>query len=106
MRSYRYCFWDNGTIVANLLAAATAAGLPARVLMGFVDAQVNHLLGLDGHREASTCLVPLGPPADLLSLAETDQVPPLSVEIDALIQGGDRLSGDCSSTHRLRTDHP
>ena len=59
-RSYRYCFWDNGTIVANLLAAATAVGLPARVLMGFVDAQINHLLGLDGHREASTCLVPLG----------------------------------------------
>src|SRR5262249_47546427 len=57
IRSYRYCFWDNGTIVANLLAAAAATGLPARVLMGFVDAQVNHLLGLDGHREASTCLV-------------------------------------------------
>jgi len=65
-RSYRYCFWDNGTIVANLLAAATAAGLPARVLMGFVDAQANHLLGLDGHREASTCLVSLGQPAALL----------------------------------------
>jgi SagB-type dehydrogenase family enzyme len=82
VRSYRYCFWDNGTIVANLLAAATAAGLPTRVLIGFIDAQVNHLLGLDGHREASTCLAPLGQPADLLSLAETDQVPPLSVEME------------------------
>src|SRR5215510_13909651 len=82
VRSYRYCFWDNGTIVANLLAAATAAGLPARVLMGFVDAQVNHLLGLDGHREASTCLVPLGQPMDLPSIAETDHVPPLSVETE------------------------
>ena len=82
VRSYRYCFWDNGTIVANLLAAATAAGLPARVLLGFVDAQVNHLLGLDGHREASICLVLLGQPVDLLSLAETDQVPPLSAEIE------------------------
>ena len=81
-RSYRYCFWDNGTIVANLLAAATAVGLPARVLMGFVDAQVNQLLGLDGDREASTCLVPLGPPADRLSLAETDHVPPLSAETE------------------------
>ena len=87
VRSYRYCFWDNGTIVANLLAAATAAGLPARVLMGFVDAQVNHLLGLDGHREASICLAPLGPPADLLSLAETEQVPPLSVEIETSSRG-------------------
>jgi SagB-type dehydrogenase family enzyme len=68
--------------VANLLAAATAAGLPARVLMGFIDAQVNHLLGLDGYREASTCLAPLGQPVDLLSLEETDQVPPLSVEME------------------------
>ena len=87
VRSYRYCFWDNGTIMANLLAAATAAGLPARVLMGFVDAQVNHLLGLDGHREASTCLAPLGQPADLLSLEETDQVPPLSAEVDLASRG-------------------
>jgi SagB-type dehydrogenase family enzyme len=81
-RSYRYCFWDNGTIVANLLAAAAATGLPARVLMGFVDVQVNQLLGLDGDREASTCLVPLGQPVALLSLAETDHVPPLSVETE------------------------
>jgi SagB-type dehydrogenase family enzyme len=52
------------------------------VLVGFIDTQVNHLLGLDGHHEASTCLAPLGPPVDLLSLEETDQVPPLSVQID------------------------
>src|SRR5215468_4408123 len=87
VRSYRYCFWDNGTIVANLLAAATAAGLPARVLLGFVDAQVNHLLGLDGHREASICLAPLGQPIDLLSLAETGQVPSLSAEIELSSRG-------------------
>jgi SagB-type dehydrogenase family enzyme len=82
LRSYRYCFWDNGTIMANLLAAATAAGQPARVLMGFIDTQVDHLLGLDGHREASTCLVPLGQPVDLRSPEATDQLPALSVEMD------------------------
>jgi SagB-type dehydrogenase family enzyme len=80
VRSYRYCFWDTGTVLANLLAAATAAGLPAGVLMGFVDAQVNHLLGLDGHREAGTCLVPVGHPTDLPALGETDSVLPLSAE--------------------------
>ena len=80
VRSYRYCFWDSGTIVANLLAAATAIGLPAGVLLGFVDTQVHHLLGLDGHHEASTCLVRIGYATDLPSLAETGQVPPLSVE--------------------------
>jgi SagB-type dehydrogenase family enzyme len=87
VRSYRYCFWDNGTIVANLLAAATAAELPVRVLLGFVDAQVNHLLGLDGHREASTCLAPLGQSVGLHSLAETGQVPPLSAEIELSSRG-------------------
>jgi SagB-type dehydrogenase family enzyme len=99
VRSYRYCFWDNGTIVANLLAAATAAGLPARVLMGFVDAQVNHLLGLDGHREASTCLAPLGQPVPLLSLEATDQIAPLSVEVDPSRRG----EIDYSEIARLHT---
>lgn len=78
-RSYRYCFWDNGTIMANLLAAATAMGLPARVLLGFVDVEVNHLLGLDGECEASTCLVPLGAAALPSASGGTAQVPPLSV---------------------------
>lgn len=78
-RAYRYCCWDTGTIVANLLAVATAAGLPARVVLGFVDAQVDQLLGLDGHREASTCLVPLGPPAAPHARAATAPVPPLAV---------------------------
>ncbi|HEY7495361.1 MAG TPA: SagB/ThcOx family dehydrogenase [Candidatus Tectomicrobia bacterium] len=80
VRSYRYCFWDNGTIVANLLATATAAGLPARVLLGFVDAQVDQLLDLDGQREVSTCLMPIGHPAVLPEPTEMQQVPPLSVE--------------------------
>jgi SagB-type dehydrogenase family enzyme len=80
VRSYRYCFWDNGTIMANLLAAITAVGLPARVLLGFVDAPVNRLLGLDGHREASTCLVSFGQPTAPSALVESDQVPALTVE--------------------------
>ena len=59
-RAYRHCFWDAGTLLANLLAAATADSLPARVLAGFLDDRVDHLLGLDGEREASLVLVPLG----------------------------------------------
>ena len=59
-RSYRYCFWDNGTILANLLATVSAEGMPARVIAGFMDTQVNLLLGVDGELEASLCMVPLG----------------------------------------------
>ena len=59
-RSYRYCFWDGGTMAANMLAAAGAEDLPARVLAGFADHEVNQLLGVDGDREASLCLLTLG----------------------------------------------
>ena len=56
-RGYRYCFWDNGTVLSNLLAAANGMGRPARIIAGFVDSELDRLLGLDGEREASACLV-------------------------------------------------
>ena len=59
-RGYRYCFWDTGTILANLLAVSSALGLPARVVAGFMDSQVDQLLGIESQREAAICLVPLG----------------------------------------------
>jgi len=59
-RAYRHCFWDNGTILANLLAVAAASDMPARVIGGFVDSAVNRLLSLDAEREATLTLVPLG----------------------------------------------
>jgi SagB-type dehydrogenase family enzyme len=59
-RAYRHCFWDSGTMLANLLAVAAADGMPARIVLGFVDATVNDLLGLDTTREAALALVPLG----------------------------------------------
>src|SRR5271154_3538876 len=46
-RTYRHFGWDNGTLLANLLAVATALGLPAKVVCGFVDATVNDLLDVD-----------------------------------------------------------
>ena len=59
-RAYRHCFWDNGTILANLLAAAAARNVAARVVAGFVDAAVNQLLSLDTEREGALALVALG----------------------------------------------
>ena len=59
-RGYRYCFWDNGTVLSNLLATANSLGQPARVLTGFVDADVDALLGVDSEQEASTCVVAVG----------------------------------------------
>ena len=59
-RTYRHCFWDNGTILANLLAAAVSREVAARVVVGFVDAAVSQLVGLDTTREAPLTLIPLG----------------------------------------------
>jgi SagB-type dehydrogenase family enzyme len=77
-RTYRHCFWDAGTLLANMLAATAALGVPARVVAGFVDAEVNRLLDLDTEREVALALVPLGvtakpvvvhtPPLDPLNL--------------------------------------
>ncbi|HLI78330.1 MAG TPA: SagB/ThcOx family dehydrogenase [Candidatus Binataceae bacterium] len=59
-RAYRYCFWDAGTILANLLAAAAAEGIRAEVVTAFVDAEIETLIGIDGEREGAICLVALG----------------------------------------------
>ena len=59
-RTYRHFGWDNGTLLANMLAVSAASGLSAEVVLGFVDAEVNRLLDLDTRREVSLCLVPIG----------------------------------------------
>ena len=64
-RTYRHFGWDNGTLLANLLAVATVLGLPAKVICGFVDADVNRLLDVDSEREVAFSLVALGHASDL-----------------------------------------
>jgi SagB-type dehydrogenase family enzyme len=59
-RTYRHFGWDNGTLLANLLAVATALGMPAEVVCGFVDEDVNRLLGVDSEREVAFSLAALG----------------------------------------------
>jgi SagB-type dehydrogenase family enzyme len=81
-RAYRHAFWDSGTILANLLAVAAADGVAARVVLGFVDAAVNGLLGLDTQREVSLCVVPLGDGAVPASTAPPTS--PLALETKAL----------------------
>src|SRR5213594_1126017 len=75
-RTYRHFGWDNGTVLANLLAVATALRLPAKVVCGFQDAEVNRLLNVDPQREVVFSLVALGhvsalplqPPSEISSL--------------------------------------
>lgn len=78
-RTYRHFGWDNGTLLANLLAEAAALGLPAKVVLGFVDTEVNHLLGLDTHREVSFSIVALGR-VSILPLPAPAEIPALELE--------------------------
>src|SRR6266576_4682751 len=59
-RTYRHFGWDNGTLLANMLAMSNALGLPARVVSGFVDTEINQLLDLDTAREVAFSMVPIG----------------------------------------------
>ncbi|MBI3767442.1 MAG: SagB/ThcOx family dehydrogenase [Deltaproteobacteria bacterium] len=59
-RAYRHCFWDNGTLLANALAAAAAVDMPARLVTGFVDTPVERLLDLDGTRQLVLSLLAIG----------------------------------------------
>ncbi|MGH2718296.1 MAG: SagB/ThcOx family dehydrogenase [Actinomycetota bacterium] len=59
-RGFRHLYWDAGMISANLLAIAAAAGLPARVVLGFADTAVEGLLGIDGIHEVPLCLLAIG----------------------------------------------
>lgn len=59
-RTYRHFGWDNGTVLANALAVSTALGLPAKVVMGFVDQRVNALIDVDVQREVAFSLVAVG----------------------------------------------
>ena len=78
-RTYRHFGWDNGTLLANMLAVAGASGLPAEIVLGFVDAEVNRLLDLDTRREVSLCLVPIGRTSER-SLPEPREAPALGLE--------------------------
>jgi SagB-type dehydrogenase family enzyme len=81
-RTYRHLGWDNGTLLANLLAVASALGLPAKVVCGFVDATVNGLLDVDPQREVAFSLVAVG--HDSRPSAQAHPAPPELLKIGPL----------------------
>jgi SagB-type dehydrogenase family enzyme len=77
-RTYRHFGWDNGTILANMLAITAALDLPATVVLGFVDADVNRLLDLDAKREVAFSLVNIGQ-TDVAAPAAPAELPRLGL---------------------------
>jgi SagB-type dehydrogenase family enzyme len=58
-RSFRHWFWDSGVITANLLATTASMNIHAKIIMGFIDDRVNHLLALEKEKEASIAMAAL-----------------------------------------------
>lgn len=81
-RGWRHLYWDAGSALANLLAAADAHGLEHRTVVGFDDGKVADLLGIDGVTEMPLVLVPLGP--DGAEPPPSPHPEPLSVEVAPL----------------------
>ena len=50
-RGFRHVYWDAGTMLSQLLAAADSAGLTAQLHTRFPDAAVTALVGADGVHE-------------------------------------------------------
>ena len=59
-RSYRHWFWDSGVIAANLLATCFSECIPVKLVMGFVDREIDLLLGLQEQKEATVALAVIG----------------------------------------------
>ena len=78
-RAYRHCYWDSGTILANLLGAAAAHNVATKIVLGFADASVNQLLSLDAEREASLSLVALGD-TPVVTSVPSPKMEPLTIE--------------------------
>jgi SagB-type dehydrogenase family enzyme len=107
-RTYRHFGWDNGTLLANLLAATAALELPARLVCGFVDAEINVLLGLDARREVALSLLALGhsqsqPPAKPTEVAplELQTVPVSRAEVDYPAMREMHLAGSLTTAEEV-----
>ncbi|HEX4919646.1 MAG TPA: nitroreductase family protein, partial [Candidatus Bathyarchaeia archaeon] len=83
-RSYRHWFWDSGVVAANLLATCFSAGLSARLLVGFVDSEINQLLGLKAGTEATVALAAIGLARNELENRAPKKIPEIDLKTEPL----------------------
>jgi hypothetical protein len=83
-RSYRHWFWDSGVIAANLLATSNSAGLSTEVVLGFVDSEVDELLGLEPKKEATVVLATVGAGPGEKASRMHKPIPTLALEVNQL----------------------
>lgn len=66
-RGYRHVYWDAGTMLSQLLAAAASAGIAPSLTTRFPDRALASLVGADGIHEWPIALVTLGDEAPAIA---------------------------------------
>jgi hypothetical protein len=111
-RGYRHIYWDAGTLLAQLLAAAGSGGITARLHSRFPDATVAELVGADRVHEWPVAVVALGdgdPALEVTGAAATGDVDAAPVEfplVTAAQRAGDRDALGPSWDHGPPADVP
>lgn len=93
-RGWRHLYWDAGTLLSQLWAAAASAGLEPRLRTLFPDARAGALVGTDGVHEFPLALLSFGdgaPAVEATGPAATGVLPPVEFPLCTAAQrAGDR----------------
>jgi SagB-type dehydrogenase family enzyme len=93
-RGWRHLYWDAGTLLSQLSAAAGSAGLAPRLRTLFPDRAVTALVGADGVHEYPLALLSLGdgePAVSATGAATPGRLPPVEFPLCTIAQrAGDR----------------
>jgi SagB-type dehydrogenase family enzyme len=98
-RGYRHLFWDAGAVLANLLAVTEAAGMTPRVLSGFVDDDVSHLLAIGSPEEYPLVIVPLADGPERRPPTAADRPPTIDHRVHRLSASPQHHAG-LAAVHR------
>jgi SagB-type dehydrogenase family enzyme len=88
-RGWRHLYWDGGTLLAQLSAAAASAGHPPRLRSTFPDAALRELVGADGVHEYPLALLALGdgePAIGATGPAALGDLPPVELPLATTAQ--------------------
>ncbi len=110
-RGWRHIYWDGGTLLSQLSAAAHSVGLPALLRTSFPDGAVGDLVGADGTHEFPIALLSLaeGAPAiESAGPAAAGELPPTEFPLATIAQragDGDTLGAPWPTAPAL-PDYP
>ncbi|MEV4351863.1 SagB/ThcOx family dehydrogenase [Actinoplanes sp. NPDC049596] len=93
-RGFRHIYWDAGTLIAQLEATSSAAGLAPRLRTLFPDTRIAELVGADGTHEFPVALLTFGDAAPAITptgKATSGDLPPTEFPLVTAAQhAGDR----------------